>query len=78
MGECWMRPAELWPGTMKCEAGETRVHIPTRRPHLIQPVVDAVRQRGWLIISVAPARQSLEELFLESLRTGRSHQGGRA
>ncbi len=65
-------------GTMKCEAGETRVHIPTRRPHLIQPVVDAVRQRGWLIISVAPARQSLEELFLESLRTGRSHQGGRA
>ena len=63
-------------GTMRMEDGETHVNIPTRRPHLIQPVVDAVRQRGYLIISVAPARQSLEELFLEALRPGRS-QGGR-
>ena len=44
-------------GTLRAEDGETMVHIPTRRPHLIQPVVDAVRQRGYLIISVAPARQ---------------------
>jgi len=65
-------------GAMNFDAGETSVHIPTRRPHLIQPVVDAVRQRGWLIISVAPARQSLEELFLEALRAGRSQTGGRA
>jgi hypothetical protein len=43
---------------------------------LIQPVVDAVRQRGYLIISVAPARQSLEELFLEAMRAGRN-PGGR-
>lgn len=64
-------------GTLRVEDGETMVHIPTRRPHLIQPVVDAVRQRGYLIISVAPARQSLEELFLEAMRPGRS-QGGRA
>lgn len=64
-------------GTMRMEEGETHVNIPTRRPHLIQPVVDAVRQRGYLIISVAPARQSLEELFLEAMRPGRS-QGGRA
>lgn len=64
-------------GTLRVEDGETLVHIPTRRPHLIQPVVDAVRQRGYLIISVAPARQSLEELFLEAMRPGRS-QGGRA
>ncbi len=63
-------------GTLRVEDGETMVHIPTRRPHLIQPVVDAVRQRGYLIISVAPARQSLEELFLEAMRPGRS-QGGR-
>jgi ABC-2 type transport system ATP-binding protein len=63
-------------GTMRVEEGETLVDIPTRRPHLIQPVVDAVRQRGYLIISVAPARQSLEELFLEALRPGRI-QGGR-
>lgn len=65
-------------GTVRLEDGETMVNIPTRRPHLIQPVVDAVRQRGYLIISVAPARQSLEELFLEALRTGRSNTGGRA
>jgi ABC-2 type transport system ATP-binding protein len=63
-------------GTVRFSHGETHVHIPTRRPHLIQPVVDAVRQRGYLIISVAPARQSLEELFLESLRSGRSNPGG--
>jgi ABC-2 type transport system ATP-binding protein len=63
-------------GTLSHENGETLVNIPTRRPHLIQPVVDAVRQRGYLIISVAPARQSLEELFLEALRVGRS-TGGR-
>jgi ABC-2 type transport system ATP-binding protein len=63
-------------GSVSRENGGTRVHIPTRRPHLIQPVVDAARQRGWLIISVAPARQSLEELFLEALRAGRN-PGGR-
>ncbi len=58
-------------GTLRTEDGQTEVHIPTRRPQLIQPVVDAVRQRGYLIISVAPARQSLEELFLETMRPGR-------
>lgn len=64
-------------GTLRTEDGQTEVHIPTRRPHLIQPVVDAVRQRGYLIISVAPARQSLEELFLETMRPARG-EGGRA
>lgn len=63
-------------GTVTAEHGETFVNIPTRRPHLIQPVVDAVRQRGYLIVSVAPARQSLEELFLEAIRIGRA-PGGR-
>ena len=62
-------------GTLRTEDGQTEVHIPTRRPQLIQPVVDAVRQRGYLIISVAPARQSLEELFLETMRPGRGEGG---
>jgi ABC-2 type transport system ATP-binding protein len=57
-------------GTLCHAGGETEVNIPTRRPHLIQPVIDAVRQRGYLIISVAPARQSLEELFLEAMQMG--------
>jgi ABC-2 type transport system ATP-binding protein len=63
-------------GTLRLDGTETQVNIPTRRPHVIQPVVDVVRQRGYLIISVAPARQSLEELFLEAMRAGRS-AGGR-
>ncbi len=57
-------------GTLCRTGAETEVNIPTRRPHLIQPVIDAVRQRGYLIISVAPARQSLEELFLEAMQMG--------
>ncbi len=55
-------------GTLCLDGGNTSVNIPTRRPHLIQPVIDATRQRGYLIISVAPARQSLEELFLEAIQ----------
>jgi hypothetical protein len=62
-------------GTLCLDGTETQVNIPTRRPQIIQPVVDAVRQRGYLIISVAPARQSLEELFLEAMRVGRSGGG---
>ncbi len=53
------------------ENGESLMVLPTRRPHLVQPVVDELRRRGFLLISVAPARQSLEELFLEAVRTGR-------
>jgi len=64
-------------GTLCRNGQETEVNIPTRRPHLIQPVIDAVRQRGYLIINVSPARQSLEELFLEAMQSWRSH-GGRA
>ena len=45
----------------------SRVTIPTRRPHLIQPVVDEIRRRGHILVSAAPARQSLEELFLEAI-----------
>jgi ABC-2 type transport system ATP-binding protein len=64
-------------GTLCVTGDETEVNIPTRRPHLIQPVIDAVRERGYLIISVAPARQSLEELFLEAMQMG-SAPGGRS
>jgi hypothetical protein len=56
---------------MDPESGVTRITIPTRRPHLIQPVVDEIRRRGHLLISASPARQSLEELFLEAVTTAR-------
>jgi ABC-2 type transport system ATP-binding protein len=57
---------------MDPESGVTRITIPTRRPHLIQPVVDEIRRRGHLLISASPARQSLEELFLEAVTTARA------
>ena len=49
---------------------ESRIDLPTRRPQLVQPVVDALRHEGYLLLSVAPARQSLEDLFMEAIRTG--------
>ncbi len=49
---------------------ESRIELPTRRPQLVQPVVDALRHEGYLLLSVTPARQSLEELFMEAIRTG--------
>lgn len=52
------------------DAAESRIDLPTRRPQLVQPVIDALRQEGYLLLSVAPARQSLEDLFLEAIRSG--------
>ncbi len=49
---------------------ESCIDLPTRRPQLVQPVVDALRHEGYLLLSVAPARQSLEDLFMEAIRTG--------
>lgn len=65
-------------GTMNLSGDrlESRIHLPTRRPHLVQPVVDAVRHQGYLLLSVTPARQSLEELFIEAIRTGGAAYGG--
>lgn len=56
--------------TLSPDGVETRILLPTRRPHVVQPVVDAVRRHGYLLVSVTPARQSLEELFLEAIRGG--------
>ncbi|MDB6132017.1 MAG: ABC-type transport system, ATPase component [Verrucomicrobiales bacterium] len=62
-------------GTLNLSADrmESRIYLPTRRPHLVQPVVDAVRHQGYLLLSVTPARQSLEELFIEAIRGGGPH-----
>jgi ABC-2 type transport system ATP-binding protein len=49
---------------------ESCIELPTRRPQLVQPVVDALRHDGYLLLSVTPARQSLEELFMDAIRTG--------
>ena len=56
--------------TLNQDGLESRIELPTRRPQLVQPVVDALRRDGWLLLAVIPARQSLEELFMEAIRTG--------
>ena len=56
--------------TLSQDGLESRIELPTRRPQLVQPVVDALRRDGWLLLAVIPARQSLEELFMEAIRTG--------
>lgn len=62
--------------TLSVDRMESRIQLPTRRPHLVQPVVDAVRHRGYLLLSVTPARQSLEDLFIETIRAGGNFQDG--
>lgn len=54
------------------ERGHTVISIPTSRPQVIQPVIDELRRLGRVIESVTPARQTLEELFMDVVLTGGS------
>jgi ABC-2 type transport system ATP-binding protein len=45
-----------------------RIEVPGRDPAPVQPVIDALRSRGLVIAAVRPRKQSLEDLFLESVR----------
>jgi ABC-2 type transport system ATP-binding protein len=56
--------------TLSLDGVESRIELPTRRPQLVQPVIDALRHEGYLLLSVTPARQSLEDLFMDAIRTG--------
>lgn len=49
---------------------ESRVEIPGGDPDPVQPVLDALRADGSIITEVRQARQSLEDLFLESISEG--------
>lgn len=49
---------------------ESRVEIPGGDPGPVQPVLDALRTGGSIITEVRQARQSLEDLFLESISEG--------
>lgn len=55
---------------LSADGVESQIELPTRRPQLVQPVVDALRKEGYLLLSVTPARQSLEELFMDAILTG--------
>jgi ABC-2 type transport system ATP-binding protein len=48
----------------------TNISIPTKRPQVVQPVIDEIRRTGHNILSVTPERQTLEELFIDTLRQG--------
>ena len=54
------------------ERGQTVISVPTSRPQVIQPVIDELRRLGRVIESVTPARQTLEELFVDVVLTGGS------
>ncbi len=56
--------------SLSADGVESCIALPTRRPQLVQPVVDALRHESYLLLSVTPARQSLEELFMDAIRTG--------
>ena len=49
---------------------QTIITIPTSRPQVVQPVIDEIRKLGAVIESVNPARQTLEELFLDVVLSG--------
>jgi hypothetical protein len=62
------------------------VRIGTMEPGPIQPILDAMRQRGAVIKAVKPARPTLEDLFMqavtdphtgETLAPGAARNGGR-
>ena len=67
-----------------------RFTLPSRDPQELQPVLDALRRHGALIVHVERTRETLEELFVRSVSDeqgkyipgarlpGSGSQGGRA
>jgi len=48
--------------------GETQLEIGSSEADAAQPVIDLLRARGVTLIAVRPVRQSLEDLFIETMR----------
>lgn len=59
-------------GTMAATESECRtmITIPTGRPQVVQPVIDELRSLCKVVVSVSPAKQSLEELFMDVVLKG--------
>lgn len=49
-------------------SGETQLEIGSSEADAAQPVIDLLRARGVTLIAVRPVRQSLEDLFIETMR----------
>ncbi|MBP7949345.1 MAG: ABC transporter ATP-binding protein [Verrucomicrobiales bacterium] len=56
-------------GTLGATADQRQstIAIPTRRPQVVQPVIDELRRSGILIESIIPVRQTLEDLFMDTV-----------
>ncbi len=48
--------------------GAAGIELASVEPAAAQPVVDLLRSRGVTIVSMRPVRQSLEDLFIETIR----------
>ncbi len=49
---------------------QTVIAIPTGRSQVVQPVIDELRRDGLTIVRITPVHQTLEELFLDTVRHG--------
>ncbi|MFO0827317.1 MAG: ABC transporter ATP-binding protein [Phycisphaerales bacterium] len=49
-------------------SGESMLEVGSADPEAAQPVIDLLRGRGVSIIAVRPVRQSLEDLFIQTMR----------
>ena len=59
--------AGMLPQNLKFELMGNRICVPGSKPQQIQPLIDALRKHNLTISSVQPIRQSLEDLFLETI-----------
>ncbi len=59
------------PGGQAVELADSLLRVDLADPESIQPIIDALRAKDIVILEVRPVRQSLEDLFVESV-TGNS------
>ena len=59
--------AEALSGKVTIDFEDNLIRINTRDPIAVQPVIDAIRSRNVMILSVQPIRQSLEDFFISAV-----------
>ena len=56
-----------FPSRAAVEVDGNIVRIGTDDPAFVQPIIDVLRKGQWIIQSVRPVRQSLEDFFIEAV-----------
>jgi len=59
--------AETLTGKVTIDVEDNLLRINTRDPMAVQPVIDSIRRRSGIILSVRPVRQSLEDFFISAV-----------